>query len=206
MAKSLKPGAIVVTFTKGLNLPKHFEILERKRYKMSWGPATVFIHRRLGADGKPIGVFKLNLLPSDEKSYSDDEEYAERQKRFESEEDEEDDDDDEYEDDYESEEEDEEAGDDDDDEEDEENSSADEDDEDGDDGSDSSGGYGLGNEQHKNPYAPQRSYYTSNTTSSATRPLPLPVHPSVYGGGVGSNLHVKVNPLASESTIVVLFD
>jgi hypothetical protein len=200
MAKSLKPGAIVVTFTKGLNLPKHFEILERKRYKMSWGPATVFIHRRLGADGLPIGAFKLNILPSDEKSYSDDEEYAERQKRFESEDDEEEDED-EYEDDYESEEDDEDGGDEDEggdeDDEEDENSSADEEDDgdDEEDGSDSSGGYGLGNEQHKNPYAPQRSYYASNT-SSGTRPLPAPIHPSVYGGG--SNLHVKVNPLTSE--------
>ena len=33
--------------TKGMNCrPRTFELLERKRYKMSWGPATVFIHRR----------------------------------------------------------------------------------------------------------------------------------------------------------------
>ena len=40
MAEGLKPGAIVVTFTKGLT-SRAFELLERKRYKMSWGPATV---------------------------------------------------------------------------------------------------------------------------------------------------------------------
>ena len=39
IAEGLKPGAIFVTFTKGLNSPA-FEVLERKRYKMSWGPAT----------------------------------------------------------------------------------------------------------------------------------------------------------------------
>jgi hypothetical protein len=39
MAETLKPGAIFVTFTKGLS-SKAFEVLERKRYKMSWGPAT----------------------------------------------------------------------------------------------------------------------------------------------------------------------
>lgn len=41
-ANSLKPGAIVVTFTKGIT-SKHFELLERKRYKMSWGPATGYL-------------------------------------------------------------------------------------------------------------------------------------------------------------------
>ena len=46
-AERLKPGAFVITFTKGMNCrPRTFELLERKRYKMSWGPATVFIHRR----------------------------------------------------------------------------------------------------------------------------------------------------------------
>jgi SAM-dependent methyltransferase len=41
-AERLKAGAIVVTFTKGLTSPsmEKFELLERKRYKMSWGPAT----------------------------------------------------------------------------------------------------------------------------------------------------------------------
>jgi hypothetical protein len=38
-AEKLKPGAIVVTFTKGMT-SKAFEVLERKRYTMSWGPAT----------------------------------------------------------------------------------------------------------------------------------------------------------------------
>lgn len=69
-AESLKPGAIVVTFTKGLSSkPKTFELLEKKRYKMSWGPATVFIHRRLRADGSPVGPPALNTLPSDKAEY-----------------------------------------------------------------------------------------------------------------------------------------
>lgn len=71
MAEGLKPGAIVVTFTKGLS-SKAFEVLERKRYKMSWGPATVFIHRRLQHDGRPVGPIKLNTLPSDDIEYDDD--------------------------------------------------------------------------------------------------------------------------------------
>lgn len=49
-AERLKPGAFFITFTKGLTSDM-FEVLERKRYKMSWGPATVFIHRRLNDDG-----------------------------------------------------------------------------------------------------------------------------------------------------------
>ena len=39
MAEGLRPGAILVTFTKGIN-SKCFELLEKKREKMSWGPAT----------------------------------------------------------------------------------------------------------------------------------------------------------------------
>ena len=38
-AARLKPGSIVVTFTKGM-VSNKFEIMEKKRYKMSWGPAT----------------------------------------------------------------------------------------------------------------------------------------------------------------------
>ena len=73
MARNLRPGAFFVTFTKGLNIPDAFELIERKRYRMSWGPATVFIQRRLNHDGSSVGNFKLNLLPSDEESYSDEE-------------------------------------------------------------------------------------------------------------------------------------
>jgi SAM-dependent methyltransferase len=37
-AELLKAGSIVITFTKGLtSRPRTFELLERKRYKMSWG-------------------------------------------------------------------------------------------------------------------------------------------------------------------------
>lgn len=69
-AAKLSPGAMVVTFTKGMTSP-HFEVLERKRYRMSWGPATVFIHRRLSASGQPVGPAKLNILPSDSAAYYD---------------------------------------------------------------------------------------------------------------------------------------
>lgn len=69
-AERLKPGAFVITFTKGLTSDM-FEVLERKRYKMSWGPATVFIHRRLNDDGTPVGPVRLNTLPSDAASYVD---------------------------------------------------------------------------------------------------------------------------------------
>lgn len=88
MAERLRPGAIVVTFTKGLASQK-FELLDKNRYRMSWGPATgttthhpppllspsqghvtVFIHRKLNEDGTPVlDGYKLNLLPSDEKVY-----------------------------------------------------------------------------------------------------------------------------------------
>mmetsp|Transcript_36292 Transcript_36292/g.62622 ORF Transcript_36292/g.62622 Transcript_36292/m.62622 type:complete len:701 (-) Transcript_36292:44-2146(-) len=70
-AERLAPGAIVVTFTKGLSSPA-FELLERKRYKMSWGPATVFIQRRLNRDGSSLGPANLNLLPSDDVTYDED--------------------------------------------------------------------------------------------------------------------------------------
>ena len=49
-----------------------FELLERKRYRMSWGPATVFIHRKLNADGSAVGPALLNILPSDSITYDDD--------------------------------------------------------------------------------------------------------------------------------------
>jgi SAM-dependent methyltransferase len=45
-AESLRPGAYFVTFTKPLTSTR-FEVLEKKRYSMSWGPATVFVHRRM---------------------------------------------------------------------------------------------------------------------------------------------------------------
>ena len=70
-AEALKPGAIVVTFTKGLAPARCFELLEKKRQKMSWGPATVYIHRRLRADGSSTGAKKLNTLPSDDKDYDE---------------------------------------------------------------------------------------------------------------------------------------
>ena len=40
--------------------------------QMSWGPATVFIHRRLRFDGLPVGPVRLNRLPSDKDYNGDD--------------------------------------------------------------------------------------------------------------------------------------
>jgi SAM-dependent methyltransferase len=71
MAEKLKPGSFFITFTKGLTSNK-FEVLERKRYRMSWGPATVYIHRRLREDGEPVGPPRLCVLPVDNIPYSDD--------------------------------------------------------------------------------------------------------------------------------------
>ena len=39
---------------------------------MSWGPATVFIQRRLNRDGSTLGPANLNLLPSDDVTYDED--------------------------------------------------------------------------------------------------------------------------------------
>jgi SAM-dependent methyltransferase len=50
-AEDLRPGAYFVTFTKPLTSTQ-FEVLEKKRYSMSWGPATVFVHRRLDYDAE----------------------------------------------------------------------------------------------------------------------------------------------------------
>lgn len=65
-AEQLKPGAIVVTFTKGLAPARCFELLERKKEMMSWGPATVYIHRRLNIDGTSTGSKSLKTFPSDD--------------------------------------------------------------------------------------------------------------------------------------------
>lgn len=53
-AERLKPGAILVTFTRSLNSNAPFDLLQRERYKMSWGPATVFVHARKHANGDPF--------------------------------------------------------------------------------------------------------------------------------------------------------
>lgn len=52
VGEKLRPGSIFVTFTKALT-SKAFEVLEQVRLKMSWGPATVYIHKRLNHDGTP---------------------------------------------------------------------------------------------------------------------------------------------------------
>mmetsp|Transcript_2490 Transcript_2490/g.5200 ORF Transcript_2490/g.5200 Transcript_2490/m.5200 type:complete len:298 (+) Transcript_2490:2852-3745(+) len=53
-AQGMKPGSFLVTFTKGI-VSDAFELVEKKRYNMSWGPATVFIHRRLTEEGDSAG-------------------------------------------------------------------------------------------------------------------------------------------------------
>jgi hypothetical protein len=45
-AEKLKAGSILVSFTNPLN-SEYFELLEKTKYSMSWGPATVYVHRRL---------------------------------------------------------------------------------------------------------------------------------------------------------------
>lgn len=47
LAEKLKPGSIFITFTKKLPSLK-FQLVFHKRYRMTWGPATVFIHQKLG--------------------------------------------------------------------------------------------------------------------------------------------------------------
>ncbi|CAM9911789.1 unnamed protein product, partial [Discosporangium mesarthrocarpum] len=59
-AELLKPGAVVITFTKGLS-SKQFELLDKKSFRMSWGPATVFVHRRIRPDGKPLPTMGFSL-------------------------------------------------------------------------------------------------------------------------------------------------
>lgn len=56
--EQLRPGALFITFTKALTSLK-FELLERSQQSMSWGPATVFIQRRLRDDGSPLGKSPL---------------------------------------------------------------------------------------------------------------------------------------------------
>ena len=48
LAERLQEDALVITFTKSLQ-SEAFEIFKRIRYKMSWGPATVYMHRKKGA-------------------------------------------------------------------------------------------------------------------------------------------------------------
>eukprot|EP00752_Nemacystus_decipiens_P004121 g3770.t1 len=45
-AELLRPGARVVTFTTALKTP-WLRVLVKRRYQMSWGPATVFVHQKL---------------------------------------------------------------------------------------------------------------------------------------------------------------
>ena len=52
LGEKLRPGSIFITFTKGLT-SEAFELLDKSRLKMSWGPATVYIQRRRNLDGSP---------------------------------------------------------------------------------------------------------------------------------------------------------
>ncbi|CAM9175997.1 unnamed protein product [Scytosiphon promiscuus] len=47
-AELLRPGARVVTFTTALKTP-WLRVLTKRRYQMSWGPATVFVHQKLSS-------------------------------------------------------------------------------------------------------------------------------------------------------------
>mmetsp|Transcript_22134 Transcript_22134/g.43586 ORF Transcript_22134/g.43586 Transcript_22134/m.43586 type:complete len:335 (+) Transcript_22134:86-1090(+) len=92
-ASKLKPGAFFVTFTKGLNSPS-FEVMERKRYKMSWGPATVYIQRRLNHDGTAASTETLRDVPDDDSDKDDDADDDDSSDEDSEEEEEEDDDED----------------------------------------------------------------------------------------------------------------
>ena len=71
LAEKLRPGAVLITFTKGIESDK-FELMDRKRYRMSWGPATVFVHRRLDYDGSAVDD-KVICLDPEEDGLDDDE-------------------------------------------------------------------------------------------------------------------------------------
>lgn len=45
ISENVKPGAFFITFTSDLPSTR-WEVLEGKRFEMSWGPATVYIHRK----------------------------------------------------------------------------------------------------------------------------------------------------------------
>ena len=44
----LRPGALLISFTTALQT-LWFVVVYKRRFTMSWGPATVFIHRKLSA-------------------------------------------------------------------------------------------------------------------------------------------------------------
>lgn len=47
-ADAMPPGSFFITFTKSLKSP-NWEVLEHESHRMSWGAATVYIHRRKAA-------------------------------------------------------------------------------------------------------------------------------------------------------------
>lgn len=54
-AEELKPGSVFISFTKSLSSDK-FTVVDKCKYTMSWGPATVFVHRRLRDDGTDLAL------------------------------------------------------------------------------------------------------------------------------------------------------
>lgn len=45
-AEQLRPGAVLITFSMAIR-SLWFKVVYKKRYTMSWGPATVFVHIKL---------------------------------------------------------------------------------------------------------------------------------------------------------------
>lgn len=88
LAAGLEPGSILITFTKPLPDLDAFDLLVRKRYRMSWGPATVFVHAKKNLDGSPYHLIEhLNLdhvdQPDDDRLESDDDTLLTRDRELE---------------------------------------------------------------------------------------------------------------------------
>lgn len=75
IACKLKAGTIMITFTRSLPL-ESFDVLDCSQYKMSWGLATVYIHRRksngytnhLSADNIALDSWRIKCRELDVKS------------------------------------------------------------------------------------------------------------------------------------------
>jgi len=52
---ALRDGALVITFSEQLQAP-YLRLLSLKNYKMSWGDASVYIHRKIGAPAPVNGT------------------------------------------------------------------------------------------------------------------------------------------------------
>ena len=60
-AVNLKPGSVIVTFTRGFEFCEHLELVSRFKMNMSWGEATIFIHRRIEAEQTPSSPYGAAL-------------------------------------------------------------------------------------------------------------------------------------------------